>query len=32
MHDAISSSRLVEIAQAGHLANMEAPEPFNAGI
>jgi pimeloyl-ACP methyl ester carboxylesterase len=32
MHQAIAGSRLVEIAQASHLANLEAPEPFNAAV
>ncbi|MFL5806590.1 MAG: alpha/beta fold hydrolase [Roseiflexaceae bacterium] len=32
MHDAISASRLVEIARAGHLSNLEAPDPFNAAM
>jgi pimeloyl-ACP methyl ester carboxylesterase len=32
MHAAIPGSRLVELPGAGHLANMEAPEAFNAAV
>jgi pimeloyl-ACP methyl ester carboxylesterase len=32
MHTAIAGSRLVELPGAGHLANLEAPEAFNAGV
>ncbi len=32
MHGAITGSRLVELPGAGHLANMEAPEEFNAAV
>ncbi len=32
MHAAIGGSRLVEIERAGHLANLEAPEEFNAAV
>jgi len=32
MHRAISGSELVRIARAGHLSNLEQPEPFNAAL
>ena len=32
MHAAIAGSRLVELPGAGHLANLEAPEAFNAAV
>lgn len=32
MHAAIPNSQLVEISGAGHLANLEAPEAFNAAL
>ena len=32
MHEAISGSQLVEIPEAGHLTNLEAPEQFNRAL
>ena len=32
MHTAIAGSQLVELPGAGHLANLEAPEAFNAAV
>lgn len=32
MHQAIPNSQLVELANAGHLANLEAPEAFNNAV
>jgi pimeloyl-ACP methyl ester carboxylesterase len=32
MHRCIPGSRLVVLPRAGHLANLEAPEPFNAAV
>src|SRR2546428_6530 len=32
MHEAIPGSRLVIIPEAGHVSNLEQPEPFNAAL
>jgi 3-oxoadipate enol-lactonase len=32
MHRMVAGSRFVEIEQAGHISNIERPEPFNAAI
>jgi pimeloyl-ACP methyl ester carboxylesterase len=32
MHAAIAGSRFVLIPEAGHVSNLEQPEPFNAAL